>query len=116
MSSGDYLTGCLFCLAFVGLGVAAALVVADRRLRWMEPWASAVAIGLLTAAAIAMAQLIPLLLGVLTRGTALVAAAVLLALAWRPPRSGRAAGDGAAEPAWRAAAAVGGPRPPGGGG
>src|SRR3954453_14975634 len=106
MSSGDYLTGCLFCLAFVGLGVAAALVVADRRLRWMEPWARGVAIGLLTAAAIATAQLIPLLLGVLTRGTALVAAAVLLALASRLPRSERAAGDGATEPSWRPATIV----------
>jgi hypothetical protein len=98
MSRGDYLTGLLFCAAYLGLAVAAALVVIDRQLRWLSVGPRVVAGGLLTATAASTAQLIPLVLGVLTRGTVVFAALLLLGLAWLVPRSTRSAEAGAASP------------------
>ncbi|MEA2494341.1 MAG: hypothetical protein QOJ29_2252 [Thermoleophilaceae bacterium] len=103
LSRSDYLIGLLFCGAYLGLALAAALVIAERQLAILPRGPRAVAIGLLTAAAASGAQLIPLLFGVLARGTALAAGALLLALAWRIPRSAdapetgdEARGDGGA--------------------
>src|SRR4051794_16859666 len=89
MSRGDYLIGIVFCGAYLGLGIAAALAVVERQFRALPPGPRAVAGGLLTAAFVSTAQLIPLLLGVLTRGTVLIAGVLLLVLAWRGPRSSR---------------------------
>lgn len=86
MSTGEYLGG-LACLAAVlaGNGGAAWLLV-SRRLAWMATEARVVAWALLTTAAVAFSHLLPLILGVLTRGTAVATSlAILLAMSRVPP-------------------------------
>ena len=89
MSKADYAGGLLLCGLYLALGAATAALVVRRRLGWVEPWARAVAFGVVFTAALALAQLVPLILGILSRGTALAAGALLLVLATRLPRDTR---------------------------
>src|SRR5436305_543621 len=93
LSRSDYLQGLVFFAPILLACVGAAVAITWRRFGGMGAAASATAIGLLASAALAAAHLVPLVLGVMTRGTVLVAALALLAVALWLARE-RAAGAG----------------------
>lgn len=86
MSRGDYFAGAVLLLAVLaGCGGAAWLIV-DRRLGWMPARVRWIAWALLATAALMLAHLVPLALGVLTRGTAVGASLLVLLAATRVRR------------------------------
>lgn len=80
MPLSDYLVGLVFWAGTIGFALWAAWIVLTRRLPRLTGAAKAAAGGVLGMAAVAGVHLVPGIIGVLSRGTALVAA-VLLALA-----------------------------------
>lgn len=112
MTLGEYLGGTAFALATLGACVAAATIVMRRRFGGLNGPPRVVAFGLLTTAALVAAHLVPLILGVLTRGTVVVAAAVglgavVLLVRPRADGPGHAPLRGVESPLSRAIAAAG---------
>jgi hypothetical protein len=91
LSPGDFVLGLVLLVATLGFAVSSAALLVRRRLSHLDGSARAVAIGTLSVAAILTVHLVPLALGVLSRGTVLATSAALLAgvLRWlrRPPGS-----------------------------
>jgi hypothetical protein len=80
----DYLTGLLLFLATTGSAVAAGLLVQRRRLPHLTGAPRVTACGVLASAAVVAVHMLPGLVGVLSRWSALAVAVALLALvAWR---------------------------------
>jgi hypothetical protein len=115
---GEYLAGCALLVAVLAAAAWAAVALVRRRLPWLTgaPRLLAGAVAM-TCALIAM-HLVPLILGVLSRWTALLAAALLALAVARVPRTRAAppaaepARGGEGRPSWAlvalAAAAAGG--------
>jgi len=82
---GDYLTGVLFLLPTLGASFAAAVIVLRKRYGYLGGLPRALALSVLATSAVVFVHLLPLALGVLTRGTVVAAAAVALAGAWALP-------------------------------
>lgn len=113
MPLADYLVGLAFFAATTGGAVAAAVLLVRRRLGHLRGAPRALAVGTLATAGIVAAHLVPGALGVLARGSALAAAAVLLAGALAVPAAPATEPDGPPEPeseagpiVWIAAAAA----------
>jgi hypothetical protein len=86
VSRADYLEGLVLAAALLGLVLAAAGLAIRRSLPQLTGAARWVAFGTLGTLALVAAHVLPLALGVLTRGTVLVAAALLVAGAVALPR------------------------------
>jgi hypothetical protein len=89
MSWGDYLSGLAFFAGIWGMVGAATWLLVRRRLGHLRGAELALAAALVYTAGLIAAHLLPLALGILTRGTALAAAGLLLVAAWRVPAAGR---------------------------
>jgi Dolichyl-phosphate-mannose-protein mannosyltransferase len=76
--AGEFVVGCVFLALIVGAAAGVATVVVRRRLDHLTGSPRLVAAAMLTLAALIVEHLVPLALGVLSRGTVLVAAAVLV--------------------------------------
>ncbi|MFL5895596.1 MAG: glycosyltransferase family 39 protein, partial [Thermoleophilaceae bacterium] len=98
LSRSDYLQGLVFFAPTLLACVAAAVAVTWRRFGGLGAAPAATAIGLLASAAVFAAHLLPLALGVMTRGTVLLAAVLLLALALALARERTGAGPPPASP------------------
>lgn len=92
MTLGQYLLGLLLLAATAGTSAAAAGIVVRRRLAGLPRYARGAAFGVLWAAALLVATLLPAVLGLLGRASGPICAVVILALAHRLVRP-------AAEPA-----------------
>jgi hypothetical protein len=83
LSRGEYLIGCLYLAATAGAAGWVAWRFVRARCTAMAFEARVVAAALVATAVLVVAHLVPLALGILTRGTAVAAAALLGAAAWR---------------------------------
>jgi hypothetical protein len=86
LSTADFVIGFLFFAGTVGLSAYSGTVVVVRRLPELRGAPLAVALGTSVLAAICLVNLVPGLLGVLSRGTAVAVAALLALAAARCPR------------------------------
>jgi Dolichyl-phosphate-mannose-protein mannosyltransferase len=82
MSLAAYVGGLGVFLVLAACAAATGTIVTRRRFAGIEPAARAVAWGLVTATALAVGELVPLVLGVLSRGTAIAASLLVLGGAW----------------------------------
>src|SRR4051794_38455505 len=98
MTAGPYLAGLCFFVGTVGSALAAAALLTRRRLSHLDLPAQVLAFGVLATAAILVAHLLPGVLGLLSRTSALVSALALLVAASRVPAAGTAAGDDSVPP------------------
>jgi hypothetical protein len=97
IGAGGFLAGCLLLALELGCAGAAARLLVVRRAVDLHGAPRLVALGLLTTVGMVAIQVVPLALGVLTRGTVAVAALVLLGAVSRVPAApARAAGRAAA--------------------
>ncbi len=83
LGAGEFIVGALLLGVTLGCAAGTAAVVVRRRLADLEGAPRAVAFAVVTIAATLAAELVPLMLGVLTRATVPITAALLLALAMR---------------------------------
>ncbi|HEV2813584.1 MAG TPA: hypothetical protein VGW10_10055, partial [Solirubrobacteraceae bacterium] len=74
---GEYLAGWALVAAVVGSAAWAGAVVVRRRLPWLAGAPRALVFAVVMASALLLIHLAPLMLGVLSRGTVLLAAALL---------------------------------------
>lgn len=86
MSTGDYLLGWVLFAAAVLPAAGLGLAVVTRRLGHLDRLEATVAGGLITVATFVAIHLVPLALGILSRGSVLVAAAAVALAAFRLPR------------------------------
>ena len=115
MPLGDFLAGsALFAAMLAAVTVATALVV-GRRLPHLDALTRALAALVVGTAVLIGVHLVPLMLGILTRGTALAAAAIAVALAAlvrpaadRAPEPAREPAPPSSAPAWALAALASG--------
>ena len=77
MSRGDYLAGAAFYLPMLAATIGAALLVVAKRFDYLSGVPRVLACAVLATAAIVFAHVAPAALGVLTRGTPLVASLLL---------------------------------------
>src|SRR5437764_6420685 len=89
MPWSDYLGGLAFFAGTWGAVAASTWVIVRRRLGHLRGAELVLAAALVFTAGLIAVHLVPLVLGILTRGTALAAAALALAAAWRLPAAGR---------------------------
>lgn len=110
MSRSDYVFGLLLFAVGAGVPAAAAWRVVSARLAWMATEARVVAWGVVTLLAIALTTLVPLLLGVLSRGSVVITALALGALSLRvvrvPGATEPALGRPSSKAAWLGAASL----------
>ena len=86
MPLGDYLLGLVFLFAVLSAALGSATVVVRRRTGHLSGASRGVAVGTVTLAALIGIHLVPLALGLLSRGAVLVAAAACFAAALLVPR------------------------------
>lgn len=85
ISPGAFALGCLLLAVTLGSAATAATLLVRRRAGGLRGAPRIVALALLTVTGVIITEVVPLLLGILTRGTALAAALVLVAAATRVP-------------------------------
>jgi hypothetical protein len=91
MSTGDYLAGTAFFLPTIAATLGAAFIVVRKRYGYVSGLSRLLAFCVVATAALVFAHVLPAALGVLTRGTPLVASLILLAAAWFIPAGREAA-------------------------
>jgi hypothetical protein len=79
VSLGSYVAGWALLALTLGCAAGSAWLLIRARYRWMAPEARVVAFAVLAGAAVFVAHLVPLILGVLSRGTAVAASLLVLA-------------------------------------
>ncbi len=82
MSLGDYLVGLAFALVTLGSALGVAAIVVGRRLAHLTGAAAGLAFATVACAALLGIHLFPGLVGILSRGSALVMGLVVLAVTW----------------------------------
>jgi hypothetical protein len=87
VSTGGYLGGVAFALPTLAASVGAGALSVRRRWDYLTGLPRGLALAVTATLALVWAYLLPLILGILTRGTVLAAAALAVAAAWALPRS-----------------------------
>ncbi|HEY8467028.1 MAG TPA: phospholipid carrier-dependent glycosyltransferase [Solirubrobacterales bacterium] len=87
MPAGDFFAGAVLFAAMLAAALGGSWLLLRRRLPWLRGAEAATAFALIAVLGVLAIHLAPAVLGVLGRGSVLVAAALWLALCWRAPRT-----------------------------